>query len=59
MEEEAVANVIHFNDMVIMPARFPATSARLEAADDNVRLVNNIECTKIDCGMSCLSLRLV
>ena len=56
--EEAAANAIRFNDLVIMPAGFPATRARLESAGFNVRPVNNSECAKIDRGMSCLSLRL-
>ena len=56
--EEAAANAIRFNDLVIMPAGFPATRKRLEAAGHNVRSVNNNECAKIDGGMSCLSLRL-
>ena len=56
--EEAAANAIRFNDLVIMPAGFPTTRARLEAAGYDVRSVNNSECSKIDGGMSCLSLRL-
>ncbi len=56
--EEAAANAIRFNDLVIMPAGFPATRARLMSAGFNVRPVNNSECAKIDGGMSCLSLRL-
>ena len=56
--EEAAANAIRFNDLVIMPTGFPATRARLEAAGYDVRSVNNSECAKIDGGMSCLSLRL-
>ena len=56
--EEAAANAIRFNDLVIMPAGFPATKTRLEAVGYDVRPVNNSECAKIDGGMSCLSLRL-
>ena len=56
--EEAAANAIRFNDLVIMPSGFPATRARLESAGFNIRPVNNSECAKIDGGMSCLSLRL-
>jgi dimethylargininase len=55
--EDAAANCIRFNDLVIMPAGFAATQARIKAAGFNLRTVNNSECAKIDGGMSCLSLR--
>ncbi len=55
--EDAAANAIRFNDLVIMSAGFPATRLRLKAAGYNVSEVNNSECAKIDGGMSCLSLR--
>jgi dimethylargininase len=55
--EEAAANCIRFNDLVIMPAGFAATEARIKAAGFDLRTVNNSECAKIDGGMSCLSLR--
>lgn len=56
--EEAAANTIRFNDLVIMPANFPETAATLREAGFTVREINNTECAKIDGGMSCLSLRL-
>lgn len=55
--EEACANSIRFNDLVIMPAGFPKTRAVLDQAGYNVREIGNSECAKIDGGMSCLSLR--
>jgi dimethylargininase len=55
--DEAAANSIRFNQLVLMPARFPATLERLQAAGYEVREINNSECAKLDGGMSCLSLR--
>ncbi len=56
--EEAAANVVRFNELVIMPAGFSSTRERIEAAGYNIRSINNSECAKIDGGMSCLSLRI-
>ena len=55
--EEASANAIRFNDLVIFPSGFPETAARLRAAGYEVREVGNTEAAKLDGGMSCLSLR--
>lgn len=55
--EEACANTIRFNDLVIMPAGFPKTRDVLDRAGFKVREVGNSECAKLDGGMSCLSLR--
>ncbi|MFQ5437241.1 MAG: dimethylarginine dimethylaminohydrolase family protein [Paracoccaceae bacterium] len=55
--EEAAANAIRFNDLVLMPAGFGATADRLRAAGYDVREIGNGECAKLDGGMSCLSLR--
>jgi len=55
--EEAAANAIRFNDLVLMPANFPKTAQILRSAGYDVREINNSECAKIDGGMSCLSLR--
>lgn len=55
--EEAAANAIRFNDLVLMAAGFPATRAAVEAAGYAVREIGNSECAKLDGGMSCLSLR--
>ncbi len=55
--EEAAANAIRFNGLVIMPAGFPHTAEKLSAAGYDVRQVGNTEAAKLDGGMSCLSLR--
>jgi dimethylargininase len=55
--EDAAANSIRFNDLVIMPAGFHATRDRIVNAGFVVREIGNSECAKLDGGMSCLSLR--
>lgn len=55
--EEAAANAIRFNDVVLMADGFPETRARIEAAGYPVVAIGNSECAKLDGGMSCLSLR--
>lgn len=55
--EEAAANTIRFNRLVLMPAGFSATASRLRAAGYAVREIGNRECARLDGGMSCLSLR--
>lgn len=55
--EEAAANAIRFNDLVLMPAGFPGTRDVLLAAGYELREIGNSECAKLDGGMSCLSLR--
>jgi dimethylargininase len=55
--EEACANTIRFNDLVLMPAGFPRTRDALVTAGYVVREIGNSECAKLDGGMSCLSLR--
>ena len=55
--ENAAANAIRFNELVIMPAGFPRTAEKLDAAGYAVREVGNTEAAKLDGGMSCLSLR--
>lgn len=55
--EAAAANAIRCNDLVLMAAGFPGTSARLREAGFTVREIDNSECAKLDGGMSCLSLR--
>lgn len=55
--EEACANAIRFNDIVLIPAGFPLTHDLLVKAGYNVRVIGNSECAKLDGGMSCLSLR--
>jgi dimethylargininase len=55
--EEAAANSIRFNDLVLVPAGFPKTRDAILAAGYSVREIGNSECAKLDGGMSCLSLR--
>jgi len=55
--EEAAANAIRFNDLVLMAAGFPRTRDALLGAGYQVREIGNSECAKLDGGMSCLSLR--
>ena len=55
--EEACANSIRFNNLVIMPAGFPKTAEKMRAMGYEVREVGNTEAAKLDGGMSCLSLR--
>lgn len=55
--DEACANAIRFNDVVLMPAGFPGTRDRLAEAGYVLREIGNSECAKLDGGMSCLSLR--
>jgi len=55
--EEACANTLRFNDLVIMPQGFPRTRDTLVAAGYKLREIGNSECAKLDGGMSCLSLR--
>ena len=55
--EEAAANAIRFNDVVLMADGFPGTKSAVESAGYKVVPIGNSECAKIDGGMSCLSLR--
>ena len=55
--EEAAANSIRFNDVLLVPAGFPRTAEKLSAAGYAVREIGNSEAAKLDGGMSCLSLR--
>lgn len=55
--EEAAANAIRFNDLVLMADGFPVTAQILREAGYRVREIGNSECAKLDGGMSCLSLR--
>jgi dimethylargininase len=55
--EEACANAIRFNDLVLFPTGFPRTRDRLLSAGYEVREIGNSEAAKLDGGMSCLSLR--
>lgn len=55
--EEACANCVRFNDVVLFPAGFPETASRLRGLGYTLVELPNTEAAKIDGGMSCLSLR--
>ncbi len=55
--EEAAANAVRFNDVVLMAEGFPRTAAALDAAGYTPSEIPNSECARLDGGMSCLSLR--
>ncbi|WP_323778028.1 arginine deiminase family protein [Leisingera sp.] len=55
--EEAAANAIRFNNLVLMAAGFPRTAEMLDKAGYEVVEIDNTDCAKLDGGMSCLSLR--
>ncbi|MES0862659.1 arginine deiminase family protein [Ruegeria sp. SCPT10] len=56
--EEASANAIRFNNLVLMAAGFPRTAEMLDREGYQVVEIDNTDCAKLDGGMSCLSLRL-
>ena len=56
--EEAAANAIRVNNFVIAPAGFPKTVELLDRERYEIREIGNTEATKLDGGMSCLSLRI-
>lgn len=55
--EEAAANAIRFNSLVLMAAGFPRTAEMLDREGFQVVQIDNTDCAKLDGGMSCLSLR--
>lgn len=55
--EEASANAIRFNDLVLFPRGFPKTAEKLRREGFKVHEIGNSEAAKVDGGMSCLSLR--
>jgi len=55
--EEAAANAVRVNDVLLCPAGFPRTAERLDAAGYAVTPIGNREAARLDGGMSCLSLR--
>ncbi|MEI4260797.1 dimethylarginine dimethylaminohydrolase family protein [Roseovarius sp. D0-M9] len=56
--EEAAANAIRFNDVVLLPDGFPKTAEMLTREGYAIRPIDNTDCALLDGGMSCLSLRL-
>lgn len=55
--EEAAANAIRFNNLLLFPKGFPRTAEMLDKAGYEVVEIDNRDCAKLDGGMSCLSLR--
>ncbi|MDX2482660.1 MAG: arginine deiminase family protein [Pseudodonghicola sp.] len=55
--EDAAANAIRFNNLVLMADGFPRTAEMLDKAGYEVVQIDNRDCAKLDGGMSCLSLR--
>lgn len=55
--EEAAANAIRYNNLVLFPAGFPRTAEMLRNEGFEVVEIDNTDCAKLDGGMSCLSLR--
>lgn len=55
--EEAAANALRVNDVVLVGAGFPATRALLEKNGYRVVALATGEIGKIDAGLSCMSLR--
>lgn len=55
--EEAAANALRVNDVVLVGAGFPATRALLETNGYRVVALETGEIGKIDAGLSCMSLR--
>lgn len=55
--EEACANCVRFNDVVLFPAGHPQTAERLRAEGYELVELPNEQAELIDGGMSCLSLR--
>lgn len=56
--EEAAANLIRFNDYVIMRTGFPKTEGLLTSAGYKVKTLSCDEAAKVDGGLSCMSLRI-
>jgi dimethylargininase len=55
--EEAAANALRVNDVLLIGSAFPRTIELLESAGYKIVLVPTSEVGKIDAGLSCMSLR--
>lgn len=56
-EEEAAANALRVNDVVMVGADFPSTIERLDGLGYKIVPLKTSEIGKIDAGLSCMSLR--
>jgi dimethylargininase len=55
--EEAAANLIRVNDVVMLSAGHPKSEALLTSRGYEVRILDTSEAAKVDGGLSCMSLR--
>lgn len=55
--EEAAANLIRINDVVLLSAGHPNTEELLTTQGYDVRVLDTSEAAKVDGGLSCMSLR--
>jgi dimethylargininase len=55
--EEAAANALRINDVVLLSAGFPRTHELLERAGYAVVILQTVQIGRIDAGLSCMSLR--
>jgi dimethylargininase len=55
VEEPWAADVLPIGDVVLMPAGFPKTQARLERSGYQVRMVDVSELQKAEAGVTCMS----
>jgi dimethylargininase len=55
--EEAAANALRVNDVVMVGSDFPRTIELLEKSGYNVVPLKTTQIGKIDAGLSCMSLR--
>lgn len=55
--EDAAANLLRVNDVVLVGAGYPATAALVEARGLRAISLPVVEIAKIDAGLSCMSLR--
>lgn len=55
--EEAAANALRINGMVLLGDRFPHTAELIEAEGLSVKTLSVTEIAKLDAGLSCMSLR--
>ena len=55
--EEAAANLIRVNDVVLVSSGHPKTEALLASHGYDVRILDTSEAAKVDGGLSCMSLR--
>ncbi len=56
--EDAAANAVRFNDVVLLASGYESTAERLDAAGYHLAILDISEPAKLDGGLSCLSLRL-